>query len=60
MIFSVLAIDSSTNESLVMSSDALCEHFNISESDLKNYIETGNSFFRNGKDWYFDLPLDAK
>lgn len=60
MIFDVLVIDSSTNESLVMSSDALCEHFNMTASELDNYIETGEPFSRNSKDWYFDLPLDAK
>lgn len=27
MNFDVLAIDSSTNESIVMNGDALCEHF---------------------------------
>lgn len=60
MNFDVLAIDSSTNESIVMNGDALCEHFNITTSELNNYIETGKPLSRNNKEWYFDLPLDTK
>lgn len=60
MDFNVLAIDSSTNESIIMNGNALCEHFNITANELNNYIETGKPFSRNNKDWYFDLPSDTK